>query len=59
MLGTLVVLAMAYRWPRSGRTVTNAMWNDCIAKQNEDGDLVDGCDELYENPVGEELEGGE
>lgn len=47
--------AMAYRWLRSGKTVTNAKWDDCIAKLNKDGDLVDGCDELYENLTTEEI----
>ena len=41
--------ATAFEWMRDGGKVTNGrLWDDdCIAMLNEDGNLVDGCGDLF------------
>lgn len=49
--------AKAFEWMRDGGKVTNGrLWDDdCIARLDEDGNLVDGCGDLFGELNTEEL----
>lgn len=48
--------AKAFEWMRDGGKVTNKDWDsDMVAMLNDDGYLVDGCGDLFENLTTEEI----
>lgn len=48
--------ASAFEWMRNGGKVTNKYWDaDMVAMLNDDGELVDGCGDLFDNLTTEEI----